>query len=152
MTISKGFLQDLKGYTHDSHLGASALPAEGIMVISRKWVEVQCACAPSRKFTIHFCALEDSSTQTNLTSREDTASKSRDYSAGASVHVAGARSLYVTTTTGGYFAIQISSQTTKKEIFETPLLRTIIPRKLLTFCDTITFAPVPSQVLHNSQT
>jgi hypothetical protein len=25
-------------------------------------------------------------------------------------------------------------------------------RKLLTFCDTITFAPVPSQVLHNSQT
>jgi hypothetical protein len=58
----------------------------------------------------------------------------------------------VTTTIGGYFAIQISSQTTKKEISKSPLLRTIIPRKLLTFCDTITFAPVPSQVLHNSQT
>jgi hypothetical protein len=27
-----------------------------------------------------------------------------------------------TTTTGGYFAIQISSQTTKKEVFENPLL------------------------------
>jgi hypothetical protein len=58
----------------------------------------------------------------------------------------------ITTTTGGYFAIQISSQTTKKEISEISLLRTIIPRKLLTFCDTITFAPVPSQVLHNSRT
>ncbi len=57
---------------------------------------------------------------------------------------------YATTTIGGYFAIQISSQTTKKEISESPLLRTIIPHKLLTFCDTITFAPVPSQVLHNS--
>jgi hypothetical protein len=57
-----------------------------------------------------------------------------------------------TTTTGGYFAIQISWQTTKKKISESSLLRTIIPRKLLTFCDTITFAPVPSQVLHNSQT
>jgi hypothetical protein len=30
-----------------------------------------------------------------------------------------------TTTTGGYFAIQISSQTTKKEIFESPLSQTL---------------------------
>jgi hypothetical protein len=57
-----------------------------------------------------------------------------------------------TTTTKGYFAIQISSQTTKKEVSENPLLRTIIPRKLLSFCDTITFTPVQSQVLHNSRT
>ncbi len=57
-----------------------------------------------------------------------------------------------TTTTGGYFAIHISSQTTKKEVSESPPLRTIIPRKLLSFCDTITFAPVQSQVLHNSWT
>jgi hypothetical protein len=55
-----------------------------------------------------------------------------------------------TTTTGGYFAIQISSQTTKKDVSEIPLLQTIIPRKLLSFCDTITFAPVQSQVLRNS--
>jgi hypothetical protein len=55
-----------------------------------------------------------------------------------------------TTTTWGYFAIQISSQTTKKEISKSPLLQTIIPRKLLTFCDTITFTTIPSQVLHNS--
>jgi len=47
-----------------------------------------------------------------------------------------------TTTTGGYFAIQISSQTTKKDVSEIPLLQTIIPRKFLSFCDTITFAPV----------
>jgi len=58
----------------------------------------------------------------------------------------------VTTTTGGYFAIRISSQTTKKEVFESPLLRTIIPRKLLSFCDTITFAPVQSQVLRKAKT
>ncbi len=57
-----------------------------------------------------------------------------------------------TTTKGAYFAIQISSQTTKKKVFESPLLRTIIPRKLLSFCDTITFAPVQSQVLRNSWT
>jgi hypothetical protein len=55
-----------------------------------------------------------------------------------------------TTTTGGYIVIQISSQTTKKEVFENPHLRTITPRKLLSVCDTITFAPVQSQVLHNS--
>jgi len=58
----------------------------------------------------------------------------------------------ITTTTNGYFAIHISSQTTKKELPESPHLRTIIPCKLLTFCDTITFAPVQSQVLHNSRT
>ncbi len=57
-----------------------------------------------------------------------------------------------TTTTGGYFVIQISSQTTKKEVSENSLLRTTIPRKLLSFCDTITFAPVQLQVLHNSRT
>jgi hypothetical protein len=57
-----------------------------------------------------------------------------------------------TTTTGGYFAIQISSQTTKKDVSKIPLLQTIILRKLLSFCDTITFALVQSQVLHNSQT
>jgi hypothetical protein len=61
--------------------------------------------------------------------------------------------IHVTTTTiGGYFAIQISSQITKKDVSEIPLLRTIIPRKLLSFCDTITFAPVQSQVLRNSWT
>jgi len=60
--------------------------------------------------------------------------------------------LKTTTTTRGYFAIQISSQTTKKDVSEIPLLRTIIPRKLLSFCDTITFAPVQSQVLRNSRT
>jgi len=57
-----------------------------------------------------------------------------------------------TTTTGGYFAIHISSQTTKKEVSESPPLQTIIPRKILSFCDTKTFAPVQSQVLHNSRT
>jgi hypothetical protein len=57
-----------------------------------------------------------------------------------------------TITTGGYFAIQISSQTTKKEVSESPLLRTIIPRKLLSFCDIITFTPIQSQVLRNSRT
>jgi hypothetical protein len=58
----------------------------------------------------------------------------------------------VTTTTNDYFAIHISLQTTKKEVSESPHLRTIIPRKLLSFCDTITFDPVQSQVLHNSWT
>ncbi len=57
-----------------------------------------------------------------------------------------------TITTGGYFAIHISLQTTKKEVSESPPLRTIIPCKLLSFCDTITFAPIQSQVLHNSRT
>ncbi len=57
-----------------------------------------------------------------------------------------------TTTTGGYFAIHISSQTTKKEVFENPHLQTITPCKLLSLCDTITFAPVQLQVLHNSRT
>ncbi len=57
-----------------------------------------------------------------------------------------------TTITGGYFAIHISSQTTKKEVFENPHLRTITPRKLLSLCDTITFTPVQSQVLCNSRT
>jgi hypothetical protein len=46
---------------------------------------------------------------------------------------------------GGYIAIQISSQTTKKDVSENPPLRTI------SFCDTITFAPVQSQVLRNSR-
>jgi hypothetical protein len=36
LIILKVFVQDLKGYTHESHLGASALPAEGIMVIAKK--------------------------------------------------------------------------------------------------------------------
>ncbi len=57
-----------------------------------------------------------------------------------------------TITTGGYFAIQTLSQTTKKEVSENPLLRTTILRKFLSFCDSITFAPVQSQVLHNSRT
>jgi hypothetical protein len=58
LIILKVFLQDLKGYTtHDSHLGASALPAEGIMVTVKKWAEVQCAFVRSRKLRIHFCAL-----------------------------------------------------------------------------------------------
>jgi hypothetical protein len=58
----------------------------------------------------------------------------------------------ITTITNAYFAIHISSQTTKKEVSESPHLRTIIPRKLLSFCNTITFAPVQSEVLHNSRT
>jgi len=57
-----------------------------------------------------------------------------------------------TTTTGGYFAIHISSQTTKKEVFKNSHLRTITPRKLLSLCNTTTFAPVQLQVLHNSRT
>ncbi len=60
--------------------------------------------------------------------------------------------IWPTTTTWGYFVIHISSQTTKKEVSESPPLWTIIPRKILSFCDTKTFAPVQSQVLHNSQT
>jgi hypothetical protein len=61
-------------------------------------------------------------------------------------------SIELTTTIGGYFVIQISSQTTKKDVSEIPLLRTIIPCKFLSFCDTITFAPVQSQVLRNFRT
>jgi len=57
-----------------------------------------------------------------------------------------------TTTTGGYFAIHISSQIIKKKVFENPHLRTITPRKLLSLCDTITFTLVQLQVLHNSRT
>jgi len=57
-----------------------------------------------------------------------------------------------TTTTWGYFAIHVSSQTTKKEVSENPHLRTINPRKLLSLCDTTTFVLVQSQVLHNSRT
>jgi hypothetical protein len=57
-----------------------------------------------------------------------------------------------TTTIGGYFVIHISSQTTKKKVSENPHLRTITPRKLLSLCDTITFALVQSQVFHNSRT
>jgi hypothetical protein len=57
-----------------------------------------------------------------------------------------------TTTTGGYFAIQISSQITKNEVSESLLLRTIIPRKFISLCDTITFAPIQLQVLRNSRT
>jgi hypothetical protein len=57
-----------------------------------------------------------------------------------------------TTTTWGYFVIQISSQTTKKDVSEISLLQTIIPCKFLSFCDTITFVPVQSQVLRNSRT
>jgi len=49
-----------------------------------------------------------------------------------------------TITTGGYFAIHISSQTTKKEVSESPPLRTRTLRKLLSLCDTKTFAPVQS--------
>jgi len=59
---------------------------------------------------------------------------------------------HFTTTTGGYFAIHISSQTTKKEVSESLPLQTIIPRKILSFCDTKTSTPVQSQVLHNSRT
>jgi hypothetical protein len=57
----------------------------------------------------------------------------------------------VTTTKEGYIAIQISSQTTKKKVSENPQLRTTIFRKLLSCYETITFAPVQSQVLRNSR-
>jgi hypothetical protein len=57
----------------------------------------------------------------------------------------------VTTTKEGYIAIQISSQTTKKKVFENPQLRTTISRKLLSCYETITFALVQSQVLRNSR-
>jgi len=56
-----------------------------------------------------------------------------------------------TTTKEGYIAIQISSQTTKKKVSENPQLRTTISRKLLSCYETITFAPVQSQVLRNSR-
>jgi len=68
------------------------------------------------------------------------------------VHSCSVKLVQFTTTTGGYFAIHISSQTTKKEVSENPHLRTIPPRKLLSLCNTKTFAPVQSQVLHNSRT
>jgi hypothetical protein len=55
-----------------------------------------------------------------------------------------------TTIKEGYIAIQISSQITKKKVSENPQLRTTISRKLLNSYKTITFAPVQSQVLHNS--
>jgi hypothetical protein len=42
-------------------------------------------------------------------------------------------------------------QTTKKKVSENPQLRTKISRKLLSCYETITFAPVQSQVLRNSQ-
>jgi hypothetical protein len=48
--------------------------------------------------------------------------------------------------------MQLSSQTTKKEVSESPLLRIILHCKLLSLCDITTFAPVQSQVLHNSRT
>ncbi len=47
--------------------------------------------------------------------------------------------IITTTTTWGYFAIQISSQTTKKDVSEIPLLRTIIPRKFLSFSGGFSF-------------
>ncbi len=56
-----------------------------------------------------------------------------------------------TTTKEGYIAIQISSQTTKKKVSENPQLWTTISRKLLSCYETITFAPVQSQVLRNSR-
>ncbi len=56
-----------------------------------------------------------------------------------------------TTTKEGYIAIQISSQTTKKKVSENPQLQTTISRKLLSCYETITFAPVQSQVLRNSR-
>jgi hypothetical protein len=59
--------------------------------------------------------------------------------------------LTITTTKEGYIAIQISSQTTKKKVSENPQLRTTISRKLLSSYETITFAPVQSQVLRNSR-
>jgi len=67
-------------------------------------------------------------------------------------HICCHLSSFITTTIGGYFVIHISSQTTKKEVSENPHLRTITPRKLLSLYNTTTFAPVWSQVLHNSRT
>jgi hypothetical protein len=52
----------------------------------------------------------------------------------------------------GLFCEHISLQTTKKEVFESSPLWTIIPRKILSLCDTKIFAPVQSQVLHNDWT
>ncbi len=56
-----------------------------------------------------------------------------------------------TTTKKGHIAIQISSQTTKKSDSENPQFRTRIRRKLLSLCETHTFAPVQSQALRNSR-
>ncbi len=57
----------------------------------------------------------------------------------------------ITTTKEGHIAIQILSQTTKKTVSKNPQFRTTIPRKLLSLCETLTFAPVQSQALRNSQ-
>jgi hypothetical protein len=78
--------------------------------------------------------------------------KSKSKNVGGNNHQTHDQCLKCTTTTWGYFAIQISSQTTKKDVSEISLLRTIIPCKFLSFCDTITFVPVQSQVLRNSRT
>jgi hypothetical protein len=56
-----------------------------------------------------------------------------------------------TTTKKGHIVIQKSSQTTKKSISENPQFRTTIPHKLLSLCETLTFAPVQSQALRNSR-
>ncbi len=56
-----------------------------------------------------------------------------------------------TTTKKGHIAIQISSQTTKKSDSENPQFRTRFRRKLLSLCETHTFAPVQSQALRNSR-
>jgi hypothetical protein len=55
-----------------------------------------------------------------------------------------------TTTKEGHIAIQISSQITKKSVSENLQFRTTIPRKLLSICETLTFALVQSQALRNS--
>jgi len=57
----------------------------------------------------------------------------------------------ITTTKEGHIAIQISSQTTKKTVSENPQFRTTIPRKLLSLCETLNFAPIQSQALRNSR-
>ncbi len=61
------------------------------------------------------------------------------------------RDSQITTTKEGHIAIQISSQTTKKTVSENPQFRTTIPRKLLSLCETLNFAPVQSQALRNSR-
>jgi len=56
-----------------------------------------------------------------------------------------------TTTKKGHIVIQISSQTTKKSDSENPQFRTQIRHKLLSLCETHTFAPVQLQALRNSR-
>jgi hypothetical protein len=56
-----------------------------------------------------------------------------------------------TTTKKGHIAIQISSETTKKSVSENSQFRTTIPRKLLSLCETLTFARVQSQALRNTR-